>query len=87
MSRAARNVRASRLRASAVSDAAPLPLRREVVLRALDELTPEDRLVLALQLCEGLDDDETAEALGLPLRGLPFGPRATDDRSPMRSAA
>jgi len=43
-------------------------LDRERVLRALDAMTAEDRLVLALQLVDGLADEETAEALGLTVR-------------------
>jgi DNA-directed RNA polymerase specialized sigma24 family protein len=68
MSRADRTVRAMRRRPATELTTAPAPLKREAVLRALEAMTPEDRLVLSLQLCDGLDDDETAEALGLPVR-------------------
>lgn len=67
MSRAARTLPSTRKRGADLSDTAPRPLRREIVLRSLDAMSPEDRLVLALQLCDGLADDETAEALRLPV--------------------
>jgi len=60
----------ARRRAAAAPAEAPRPLRRETVLRALDTMTPEDRLVLALQLCDGLADEETAAALGLTVRSV-----------------
>jgi DNA-directed RNA polymerase specialized sigma24 family protein len=46
------------------------PFDREIVLRALDAMTAEDRLVLALQMVDGLADEETAEALGLTVRAV-----------------
>lgn len=70
MSRAARRVRSARRQAPSSPAVAPMPFQRECVLKALDQLTDEDRLVLALQLCDGLPDEETAAALGLTVRTM-----------------
>jgi DNA-directed RNA polymerase specialized sigma24 family protein len=43
-------------------------LRRERLLLALELLAESDRLVLALELCEGLGPDEIATALEIPAR-------------------
>jgi len=103
MSRAARTVNAGRRRAPADPASVPAPMRRETLLKAFEAMTAEDRLVLALQLCDGLADEETAAALGLSVRsvrrtreGLLLGLRralqgvpfgARPDAPPARSAA
>ena len=50
--------------------------RRERVLAVLDAMVEEDRLLLALELCEGLSADETARLLERSPRAV----RGTRDR-------
>ena len=63
MSRAARQMLRSRRPAVDGGTPQAMPLRRERVLAALEAMPEEDRLLLALDLCEGLSADETAHLL------------------------
>lgn len=67
MSRAARRVRSAR-RATGPAGLQPLPLRRERLLSALETISPDERLVLALLVYEGLSTDEVAGLLDIPAR-------------------
>jgi RNA polymerase sigma factor (sigma-70 family) len=57
---------------AAVGDPANAVVRRVVVGRALDKLTPRQRAVLVLRFYEDLSEAETAEALGCSV-GTPKG--------------
>lgn len=70
MSRAARSLRLSRSRPAQSFDQAPLPIRRERVLQAIDAMAEDERLVLALQLCDGFTAEEIAEILEMSPRAV-----------------
>lgn len=54
----------------AAPERAPQPVRRERVIQALDAMAGEDRLVLALQLCEGFTSEEIGEILEMSPRAV-----------------